>query len=65
MKKNEFLGIRISEDVKRVVRKLAREDQRTLSWTARELIVEALENRGLIKGGSLPGKNAKRTKKRR
>ena len=48
-KKTELVGIRMSEELLKVIQKLAKSDRRTVTWMARELIVEALERRGLVK----------------
>lgn len=61
MKKTELIGVRIPEDIKNIIQRLADEDERTLSWVARKLIFEALEQRGLM-ARKHSGKGAKKTK---
>ncbi len=48
MKKAGLIGVRVPEDIKDIIQRLADEDERTLSYVARKLIFEALERRGLI-----------------
>lgn len=62
MKKTELIGVRMPENIKDVIQRLADEDKRTLSWMARELMVEALEQRGLLMRKA-SGNNAKKTKR--
>lgn len=44
----ELITVRVETTVKDVITQLANADDRTVSWMAERLIVEALEARGLI-----------------
>ena len=63
MKKAELIGVRMPEDIKNIIQRLADEDERTLSWVARKLIFEALEQRDLMPRKP-SHKGAKKTKQK-
>lgn len=47
MKKDIVLTIRIDGQLDKTLQSLAEKDDRTIAWVARNLILEALEARGL------------------
>lgn len=47
----EVLTLRVSPEVKAAITQLATSDDRTASWMAERLLVEALQSRGLIPAG--------------
>ena len=47
MKKETVITIRLSPEIKSIIQEIAEKDERTLSWMARKLIIEALEARGI------------------
>ena len=49
MKKEVIITARITPEMKEIIQTLADEDDRTLAWTIRKLIGEAIEARGLGK----------------
>jgi predicted transcriptional regulator len=51
MKKEIVITVRVDAETNEVIRKLAEEGDRTVAWVTRQLIAEALENRGLVKPG--------------
>jgi len=50
MKHDIMICARVTPWMKELIEELAGEDERTLSWTVRRLLVEALDARGLLKG---------------
>lgn len=49
MKKEIVLTVRVDSKVNDIIRSLAKKDDRTIAWTTRKLITEALEARKLLK----------------
>ncbi len=49
MKQEVVITARISPEVKEIILSLAEDDERTLAWTVRKLLTEALDARGLLK----------------
>ncbi len=49
MKKESIITIRVTPEIKSVIQRLAVEDDRTLAWMTRRLVIEALESRGALK----------------
>jgi predicted transcriptional regulator len=49
MKKEIVITARVDSDIDKVIRELAKKDDRTIAWVTRKLISEALESRGLLK----------------
>ncbi len=50
-KKSYTIGVRVDEKVNGIIETLAKNDDRTMGAMARKLILEALENRKLVKPG--------------
>lgn len=48
MKKETVITLRLPSEIKAIIQSLADKDERTLGWTARKLITEAIEARGLL-----------------
>lgn len=48
MKKDTIITVRVTAEIKSIVQSLAEEDDRTLAWMTRKLLMEALEARGLL-----------------
>lgn len=48
MKKETIITVRVTSEIKSVIDSLAEEDDRTLAWMVRKLLMEALEARGLL-----------------
>ena len=48
MKKDTIITVRVTAEIKSIVQSLAEEDDRTLAWMTRKLLMEALEARGLF-----------------
>jgi len=46
MKQDVILTVRVNSEVNNIIRNLAKDDERTVAWMARKLIIEALETRG-------------------
>lgn len=44
-----MVTIRVTPELKAIIQKLAEEDDRTVAWMARKLIIEALESRNVLK----------------
>lgn len=55
MKKEVVLTARVTPETKDIIQSLADKDERTLAWMVRKLLLEALEERGLLKKQK-PGK---------
>ena len=51
MKKETVITIRVTPEIKSMIESLAKDDERTLAWMARKLLIEALDARGLLKKG--------------
>ena len=49
MKKEVVLTLRVDTEINNAVRLLAKRQDRTVAWMARKLIIEALEQRKLIR----------------
>ncbi|HTF86099.1 MAG TPA: hypothetical protein VL987_16065 [Cellvibrio sp.] len=49
MKKEVVLTLRVDTEINNAVRMLAKRQDRTVAWMARKLIIEALEQRKLIR----------------
>jgi hypothetical protein len=49
MKKEIVITARVDSDIDKIIRELAKKDDRTIAWITRKLISEALESRGLLK----------------
>lgn len=49
MKKEIVITARITNEIKEIIQSIADKDERTLAWMVRKLLIEALENRGLLK----------------
>lgn len=49
MKKEVVITARITPETKEIIQSLADDDERTLAWMVRKLLIEALEARGLLK----------------
>jgi len=49
MKKEVVITVRVDSETNDVIRALAEKDDRTVAWTTRKLITEALEARKLLK----------------
>ncbi len=49
MKKEVVITARVTPEIKDIIQSLADEDERALAWMIRKLLIEALENRGLLK----------------
>lgn len=49
MKKEIVITVRVDSETDRIIRSLAKKDERTVAWTTRKLIREALEARKLLK----------------
>ncbi|WP_269538008.1 hypothetical protein [Cerasicoccus fimbriatus] len=47
-KKNTTIGVRVDDDVLKIIKKLAKEDERPTAAMARKLLMEGLKARGLI-----------------
>ncbi len=52
MKKEIVITVRVDSEVNDIIRSLAKKDERTIAWTTRKLITEALESRKLLKSKS-------------
>jgi len=48
MKKDTIITVRVTPEIKSIIQSLAEEDDRTLAWMTRKLLIEALEARGLL-----------------
>ena len=49
MKKETLITFRLPSEIKAIIESLADKDERTTGWMVRKLIIEALEERGLLK----------------
>ena len=49
MKKEVVITARVTVEMKEIIQSLADKDERTLAWMIRKLLIESLENRGLLK----------------
>lgn len=49
MKKEVVITVRVDSETDDIIRSLAKKDDRTIAWTTRKLITEALEARKLLK----------------
>jgi len=49
MKKEVVITVRIDSETNDIIRSLAKKDDRTIAWTTRKLITEALAARKLLK----------------
>lgn len=49
MKKEVVITVRVDSEVDKIIRALAKKDDRTIAWITRKLISEGLESRGLLK----------------
>ncbi len=47
MKKEILITVRVTPEIKSIIESLAEDDERTLAWMVRKLLIEALEARGL------------------
>jgi len=52
MKKEVVITVRVDSETDDIIRSLAKKDERTIAWTTRKLITEALEARKLLKNKS-------------
>lgn len=48
MKKETIITVRVSSEIKSILQSLAEQDDRTLAWMVRKLLLEALDARGLL-----------------
>lgn len=48
-KKNVTIGVRVDSELEEILKSIAKKEDRTLSYVARELIVEGLKAKGTIK----------------
>ncbi len=48
MKKEVVITVRVDSETDDIIRSLAKKDDRTIAWTTRKLITEALEARKLL-----------------
>jgi hypothetical protein len=48
MKHDIMISARVTPWMKELIEELAGHDERTLSWTVRKLLIEALDARGLV-----------------
>lgn len=48
-KKNVTIGVRIDSELEAILKSIAKKEDRTLSYVARELIVEGLKARDIVK----------------
>ncbi len=51
-KKDAVITVRVEADVSQIIQRLAEEDDRSVAWMTRKLILEALEKRGLTKSSA-------------
>lgn len=51
MKKEVVITVRVDSEINDIIRSLAEKDDRTIAWTIRKLITEALKARKLLKQG--------------
>ena len=49
MKKETVVTIRVPSELKSIIQKLAEDDDRTVGWMTRKLIIEAMESRNVLK----------------
>ncbi|MCH6259170.1 ribbon-helix-helix domain-containing protein [Puniceicoccaceae bacterium K14] len=48
-KKNVTVGVRVDEELDQLLKSIAKKEDRTVSYIARELIVEGLKVKGILK----------------
>lgn len=46
-KKDITLGVRVDSDLEKVIKSLAKKEDRSVSWTVRDLIVTGLKAKGI------------------
>jgi predicted transcriptional regulator len=46
--KDSIITVRVTPETKSIIQSLAEEDDRTLAWMVRKLLIEALHARGLL-----------------
>ena len=51
MKKETIITVRVTPEIKSIIQSLAEDDDRTLAWIVRKLLIEAIDARGLLKKG--------------
>ncbi len=49
MKKEAVVTLRVDHEINKIIRAIARKEDRPIAWVARKLITEALEARKLLK----------------
>ena len=49
MKKEVIITARVTPETKEIIQSLADKDERTLAWMVSKLLIEALEDRSLLK----------------
>jgi len=59
MKKETIITIRVTPEIKSTIESLAKDDERTLAWMARKLLIEALEARGHLEKSKQRSKSMK------
>ena len=59
MKKETIITVRVTPEIKAVIQVLAEEDDRTLAWMVRKLLLEAIEARSLSEKARKRGKSVK------
>jgi predicted transcriptional regulator len=59
MKKETIITLRVTPEIKSMIEALAKDDERTLAWMARKLLIEALEARGSLEKSKQRAKSTK------